>query len=730
MSTLDADGPREPISVVRIISRLNIGGPAIQAITLARQLEPLGYRTTLVRGHEEPAEGDMDYLADALAVRPVLVPWLRRSPGWRDLPALLTLIGIIRRERPQIVHTHAAKGGTLGRLAALVAGIRRTPRPILIHTFHGHSLTGYFSPPAELIYRRIERFLARRTDALIAVSDEVRDELVGLGVADADHFEVVPLGFDLEPFGASPEERGRRRHRLRSELGIAADDQVVTLIARLVPIKRVDRFLRAARCLAVQRPGLHFLVVGDGELRGKLQASPEATALDGRLTWAGFRRDIPDVCFASDVVVLTSDNEGTPVSLIEAQAAGTPVVATRVGGVASVVRDGVGGFVVEPGDERAMANALAWVLDDRSVTERARAARDDMARAFSLDALVDQIDELYRRLLESRRPVHHVGYGRGGTQRESYTTNDVVAVPCPFCRSTAGETLCVEHGAIGVKRCSLCSLIYTSPRLRDPEAVYRGDYEEYIKEARLILSGQAPHHRDPNYLQELELIEAHTSGRGRLLDVGCNMGMLLRLARSKGWEVVGIEPSPALHRIATEQLGLTVYNSSLEAIAADEQGSFDAVAISDVLEHITEPQAFLQAAARVLRPGGLLYVKVPNAGWSMLKQRLAERLGHDLKRGAWDAYEHVVHYTEPTLKAMLRAGGFEPLLITSSRPVQIPVWHEYTGQYFQYPSPWVLDIKRYLGRLGFYALGRVETRVRRGRIGYCAPNLVVLALAR
>jgi glycosyltransferase involved in cell wall biosynthesis len=391
--------PELSVRVVRIIARLNIGGPAIQAITLTKCLEPLGYRTTLVRGREEPEEGNMDYLADDFGVRPVLVPSLRRNPGWHDLRALLALIATIRRERPHIVHTHAAKGGTLGRLAALAAGTGRRPRPILIHTYHGQSLTGYFSARSAAIYRQIEQQLARHTDQLIAVSDEVRDELVEMGVAPADHFEVVPLGFDLKPFEVTPTDRLRRRERLRAALDIAPDGQLVTLIARLVPIKRVDRFLRVARTLAAQRPGLHFLVVGDGELRERLQSSPEAVELDGRLTWAGFRRDIPDVCFASDAVVLTSDNEGTPVSLIEARAAGTPVVATRVGGVESVVRDGAGGLVVDPNDERAMAMAVAQVLDDATVGERARAESHEVVRTFSLDALVERLDTLYRKLL-------------------------------------------------------------------------------------------------------------------------------------------------------------------------------------------------------------------------------------------------------------------------------------------------------------------------------------------
>ncbi len=390
---------RDPIRVVRVIARLNVGGPAIQAITLTERLTPLGYRTVLVRGREEPDEGDMDYLAERLGVEPILAPSLGRNPGWRDIPALASLTRLITRERPDIVHTHAAKAGTLGRLAALIAGLGPGPRPTLVHTFHGHSLTGYFSPRTAAVYRQIERWLARQTDALIAVSDEVREELVRLGVADGARFVVVPLGFDLTSFDVSNQERGRRRDRVRRELGIPADDQLVTLIARLVPIKRVDRFLRVALDLAEGRRGLHFLVVGDGELRDQLQASPEATELDGRLTWAGFRRDIPDVCFASDAVVLTSDNEGTPVSLIEAQAAGTPVVGTRVGGVASVVREGGAGVIVDRCDERGMADAIAGVLDDATATTRAAAARGEVARAFSLEALVDRIDALYRDLL-------------------------------------------------------------------------------------------------------------------------------------------------------------------------------------------------------------------------------------------------------------------------------------------------------------------------------------------
>jgi glycosyltransferase involved in cell wall biosynthesis len=394
------DGTIDPIRVVRIIARLNIGGPAIQAITLTRQMTDRGYQTTLVRGREEPDEGTMDYRARELDVQPVQVAWIRRNPGWRDLPALIALIRILRRERPQIVHTHAAKAGTLGRVAALIAFPRRRARPVVIHTYHGHSLTGYFSGRTASVFRLIERLLAPVSDVLIAVSDEVRDELAALGIAARDRFVVVPLGFDLAPFTVDADERRGRRERLRRELGISDEAPLVTAIARLVPIKRIDRFLRLAVTVADERSEARFLVVGDGELRDALRASPEARALDGRLIWTGFRRDVADVCFASDVVVLTSDNEGTPVSLIEAQASGTPVVSTRVGGVASVVR---AGKVVDLGDEPALAGAVSAVLGDDELAERAAAESAEVAAKFSLETLVDRLDALYREALARPR---------------------------------------------------------------------------------------------------------------------------------------------------------------------------------------------------------------------------------------------------------------------------------------------------------------------------------------
>jgi glycosyltransferase involved in cell wall biosynthesis len=403
-SRLTADAPAggrgAEVPLVRVIARLNIGGPSIQAITLTDRLRSRGYETTLVRGVEGPREGNMDDLARELAVKPLRIDTMRREPGPQDLRALGAMTRILKRKQPKIVHTHAAKAGTIGRLAAVMAAAGRPgQRPVVIHTYHGHSLTGYFSPRTAAVYRRIEQGLARHSDRLIAVSDEVRDELVDLGVAGREHFEVIPLGFDLTRFDVPEAERARLRRCARETLGIPPTARVLTLIGRLVPIKRIDRFLRAARALS-DLDDVRFLIIGDGELRDELHRSEATRELDGRLIWAGFRRDIPALCFASDVVVLTSDNEGTPVSLIEAAAARVPVVSTDVGGAATVVRDGETGFLVPAENEATLAERLRLLLDDEALRRRMGAAgRQRATSRFELERLVADHDQLYRDLL-------------------------------------------------------------------------------------------------------------------------------------------------------------------------------------------------------------------------------------------------------------------------------------------------------------------------------------------
>jgi glycosyltransferase involved in cell wall biosynthesis len=391
----------QPTRILRVIARLNVGGPAIQAITLSRLLDERGYETRLIRGREGPRERSMDALAEEYGVTPVTLPTLKRAIGLSDLASLLFLVRQIRAWRPEILHTHTAKAGALGRVAALLAGSRRPPA--IVHTFHGHVLTGYFSRPASLAFTWIERLLARFTTCLVAVSEEVRADLIRLGVAPPERIVVIPLGFDFSRFDVPEEERRRRREAFRLGLGIPLDAPVVTLVGRLEPIKRVDRFLRVANL--VEAPAeAHFLVVGDGALREELEQSPEAVKLGDRLVWAGLREDMPDAYFASDVVVVTSDNEGTAVTAIEANAAGLPVVTTRVGGMESVVTDGETGYVTAPEDEAAFAGSVGRLLLDDGAATLGLAGRQRVRRFFAVDRLVSDVDSLYRQLLAEGTP--------------------------------------------------------------------------------------------------------------------------------------------------------------------------------------------------------------------------------------------------------------------------------------------------------------------------------------
>ena len=396
--------------VLRVIARLNVGGPAIQVINLTRRLQPLGYESVLLRGAEGSREGSMDYLAEELRVSPVALSGLRRGLGLHDLRALWGMLGWLRRFRPHVLHTHTAKAGAIGRLAVFLAP--RWRPAVVVHTFHGHVLKGEFSPRISRLVARMERFLARRADRVIAVSEEIADDLVEFKVAPRTKVEVVRLGFDLSRFTESDESREHLRTRMRESLGIPDEALVVTVIARVVKVKRIDRFLDMANQLS-DIENVRFVVAGDGDLRPALEASAAARALGEQLVWAGFQRDVPSVCFASDVVVLTSDNEGTPVCLIEAQAAGVPVVTTEVGGVRTVVREGETG-VITGLDAGALAECVRRLLIEGSSRRREIGARGraHVLENFSVQRLVHDIDALYARLLLE---LGHTKLGHGRT---------------------------------------------------------------------------------------------------------------------------------------------------------------------------------------------------------------------------------------------------------------------------------------------------------------------------
>lgn len=380
------------LKVARIIARLNVGGPAHHVTILTARLPAHGIQSELLVGRPTLKEGSFETIIETSGVRPIEIGGLgpRISPA-RDALALVGLVRSLRRLRPDLVHTHTAKAGALGRLAALTV----RPRPIIVHTYHGHVLEGYFGPAVTYAYRIIERLLARITDRLIAVSNATVDDLVRLKVAPRDRFVVIPLGFDLNDLLAipmSPDDGARR------EFGIEPNDVVLTFVGRLVPIKRVDVLLRAfARALKTTSV-LRLLVVGDGELRQDMESLASQLGVAERVSFLGFRFDLTTIARATDVAVLSSDNEGTPVALIEAAAAGRPAVATEVGGVSDIV-DATTGRTIPARDDSAMADAIAELAGDGELRRTlGEAARERVRKRYEAERLVSDVARLYEEL--------------------------------------------------------------------------------------------------------------------------------------------------------------------------------------------------------------------------------------------------------------------------------------------------------------------------------------------
>jgi glycosyltransferase involved in cell wall biosynthesis len=389
-----ATSTSKPVRIVRVIARLNMGGPAHHVGLLGSRLDPERYETLLLHG--EVGSGE-DSLEDSVRARGAA---MSRIPGLRpelrpqdDARALGALVRAIRRLRPDIVHTHTAKAGMLGRLAAVMAG---SPRPKIVHTYHGHVLEGYFGPIKNATYRGLERRLATVSDALIGVSTATVDDLVRLGIAPREKFRVIPIGLDLEPFLKVTPDDGKA---FRDEAGARPGDVLLTFVGRLAPIKRVDVLLRAFAHARAEHASLRLAVVGDGRQRPALEQLATDLGVAEHVWFAGYRSAMLPVAAGSDIAVLSSDNEGTPVSLIEAGAAGTPAVGTRVGGVPDVVTPETG-LVVAPGDPRAMGAAIVRLAKDQEGREKmGQAARADVAERFSAVRLVDDIDQLYAELL-------------------------------------------------------------------------------------------------------------------------------------------------------------------------------------------------------------------------------------------------------------------------------------------------------------------------------------------
>lgn len=378
-----------PLRIARVITRLNVGGPARHVILLSAGLDACAFATTLITGSVGRGEGDLIAEARARHVEPLVIPELRRdiAPHF-DCLALARLVRLFRALRPDIVHTHTAKAGALGRVAARLARV-----PMVVHTFHGHVLNGYFSPAVTRLFLAVERALARRTDRLITVSPGLRAALLDMGIGRPERTEVVPLGLDLDPFATARVDRAG----LRRNLGLASDASVLAIVGRLTAIKDHPTLFAALQQLDA---AVHLAVIGDGEDRAALERLVGELDLRSRVHFLGWRHDLPAMMGGMDVVICCSRNEGTPVALIEAMAAGVPVVATAVGGVPDLVVQGKTGWLCAPGDPVALADAIRATLSNPSEAARIAAeGRRAVLERHGAATLVRRMEEFYGRLI-------------------------------------------------------------------------------------------------------------------------------------------------------------------------------------------------------------------------------------------------------------------------------------------------------------------------------------------
>jgi len=373
-----------PLRVLRIISRMTVGEAAPQVGALLRGLDPDRFEQRLYTGPVEP--GELDYRRLGAADVPIrLLPELRRATRpTDDLRALAALVEAIRRFRPDLVHTHDLRGGLLGRIAAVACRV-----PLRVHSFHEHPLAERRSPTLTRLALGAEWALARTNHALVAVNARVRDELLAARIGRPAQYTVMPPGVSLPPV---PEQAEARR-----TLGLGGPGPVVAYVGPVTAVKRLDQVLAVARAVRRVVPEARFVVCGTGDRLAATVAAAAADALP--VTFLPWRPDVETVYAAADLVLLTSDQEGTPLTLIEAAQAGRPVVATDVGGVAEVVRHGRTGLLCDRHDVDGLCRAVVRLLGDADLRRRmGQAAQTDAREAFGTPRLVAATRDLYHRL--------------------------------------------------------------------------------------------------------------------------------------------------------------------------------------------------------------------------------------------------------------------------------------------------------------------------------------------
>lgn len=383
------------IKILRIINRFNIGGPIYNATFLTRFLSD-EFETLLIGGLPEKGEADSLYILEEYGINAILLPELKRNPNViSDTKALKKIKEIITEFKPDIVHTHASKAGAIGRKAAFDMNV-----PVVVHTFHGHVFNSYFGKAKSELFKLIERKLAQKSTGIVAISDLQKKELVNTyKIASENKVNVIPLGFDLQKFNHNLSEK---RKNIRKKFQISEDQIAVAIIGRLAPVKNHSLFLKTViKLKGKTRKKLVFFIVGDGELRAEITKKVnDLIKMDIDIRMTSWIKDINQFNAGMDIICLTSNNEGTPVSIIEAQASQVPVVSTNVGGVTDVMIDNETGYIVPKNNARIFADKLLILIENEALrNEMGQKGWSFVKERFHFERLVKDMENYYKELL-------------------------------------------------------------------------------------------------------------------------------------------------------------------------------------------------------------------------------------------------------------------------------------------------------------------------------------------
>ncbi len=389
--------------ILRIINRLNLGGPTYNAAYLSKYLEP-EFETLLVSGMKDDAEESSEFIVKDLDLHPVYIPEMYRElHPFRDYKSYYKLRKLIEEFKPDIVHTHAAKAGAVGRLAAFHSGVK-----VIVHTFHGHVFHSYFSPVKTRMFLEIEKYLAKRTTKIVALSEIQKIELTETyKIAPREKFEIIPLGFDLKKFEENQEEK---REKFRTKFNLDDDEIAIGIVGRLVPIKNHSLFLRSLKIVSERTTKkIRAFIIGDGEERIKIEQLAQSLGLQFNnqnpkekniLTFTSWIREIDISNAGMDIIALTSNNEGTPVSLIEAQASRKPIISTNVGGIKNIVIENETALLSPVDDVTAFAENLLHLIESDEMRNDFSKKGDYFVRnKFSYERLCNDTAKLYHSLL-------------------------------------------------------------------------------------------------------------------------------------------------------------------------------------------------------------------------------------------------------------------------------------------------------------------------------------------